>query len=83
MVPISLEKFVKMYCENNPDENPVRLTESLKQAVLDKKNGATCSNCGDSIWAIGSAIAYQSCFSCLTGQRDSSTDYEINEVCWP
>lgn len=81
MVPISIEKFVKMYCKNNPGENRTRVTENLKQAVRDKKNGATCSNCDDNIWAIGSAISYQSCFSCLTGEADSSKDYEIDEVC--
>ncbi|WP_237049359.1 hypothetical protein [Lentibacillus amyloliquefaciens] len=70
------------HCKNNPEENPNQLRKDLKQAVKDKKNGETCFNCGQEIWAIGSAVAYQSCFSCLTGEADSSEDYEINEVCW-
>ncbi|GEN83662.1 hypothetical protein SLU01_19740 [Sporosarcina luteola] len=82
MIPISIEAYVKKHCEGNPGENPQKLKENLKQAVKDKKNGATCSNCGQEIWAIGSAVAYQGCFSCLTGEVDSSEDYEIKEVCW-
>ncbi|WP_261134390.1 hypothetical protein [Bacillus sp. Marseille-Q3570] len=71
-----------MHCKNNPEEDPNRLKESLNEAVNDKKNGAACFNCGQEIWAIGSAVAYQACFSCLTGEADSSEDYEIEEVCW-
>lgn len=82
MVPISIEKFVNKHCKNNPEENPVQFRESLIQAVKDKKKGATCTNCGQEIWAIGSAVSYQGCFSCLTGEADSSEDYEIDEVCW-
>lgn len=72
MVPISLEKFVEKHYKNNPEENPAQLRKNLKRAVKDKKNGATCSNCGQEIWAIGSAISHHSCFSCLTGDTDSS-----------
>ena len=82
MVPISIEAYVNKHCENNPGENPNQLRENLKQAVKDKKNGAPCHNCGQEIWAIGSAVAYQGCFSCITGEADSSEDYEVNEVCW-
>ncbi|QQK77476.1 hypothetical protein HUG15_19080 [Salicibibacter cibarius] len=82
MVPISIEKFVKMHCETNPDEEPKQLRENLKEAVADKKAGATCFNCEQEIWAIGSAIVYNGCFTCLTGDADSSEDYEIDDVCW-
>lgn len=82
MVPISIETFVKKHCKNNPEENPAQLRKNLKQAVTDKKNGATCTYCGQIIWAIGSAVSHQGCFSCLTGEADSSEDYEIDDVCW-
>ena len=82
MVPISIQSYIKKHCENNPGENPNQLKERLKQAVKDKKSGATCHNCGQEIWAIGSAIVFQGCFTCLTGDADSSEDYEIDEVCW-
>lgn len=82
MIPISIEKYVKKHCKSNPEENPSQLRGKLEQAVKDKKNGEACFNCGKEIWAIGSAVAYQGCFSCLTGETDSTEDYEIKEVCW-
>lgn len=82
MVPISIEDFVNKHCETNPEENPNQVKEDLKEAVKDKKKGETCFNCGQEIWAIGSAVAYHGCFTCLTGEADSSEDYEIDEVCW-
>ena len=82
MIPISIEAYVNKHCKNNPGEEPNQLRENLKQAVKDKKNGVICINCDQEIWAIGSAVAYQGCFSCLTGEADSSEDYEIDEVCW-
>lgn len=82
MVPISIESYVNTHCKNNPDEEPKQFREDLEQAVKDKKDGATCMNYGQEIWAIGSVVAYQGCFSCLTGEADSSDDYEIDEVCW-
>ncbi len=82
MVPISLEDYVKKHCKRNPDENPAQFKKALKQAVKAKKDGATCANCGQEIWALGSAVAFQGCFSCITGEADSSVDYEIDEVCW-
>jgi hypothetical protein len=53
---------------------------SLREAVKAKKDGKKC-DCGNEIWAIGSAAVYHACFTCLTGEADSSEDYEINEVC--
>jgi len=82
MVPIKMEKFIKDYCKNNPEADPNQIRKSLKQAVQDKKNGEMCSTCGGEIWAIGSALVYNSCFTCLTGDTDSSKDYEIDKVCW-
>lgn len=51
------------------------------KAVQDKKNGATCFHCGKEIWAVGNAVVYHAWFSCLTGEEDSSEDYEIKGVC--
>lgn len=82
MVPISEENYVEIHCKNTPEENPLHLKKALKQAVKAKKDGATCPSCGQEIWALGSAVAFQGCFSCITGEADSSGDYEIDEVCW-
>jgi hypothetical protein len=82
MVPISIEKFVALYLKNNPKENKKNLIENLKASVSAKENGACCSQCGQPIWAIGTAIAgWHSCFTCLTGEADDSGDYEIDKVC--
>jgi hypothetical protein len=32
------------------------------------------------IWAIGSAVVGNACFTCITGEADPSSDYEIDEV---
>ena len=51
-----------------------RLKETLKR----KNEGACCQVCGQSIWAIGSAIGgFDGCFICITGESDDSDDYEI------
>ena len=59
MISISIEEFVNIYCKNNPGKESNQLREHLQQAVKDKKNGGTCINCGQEIWAIGSALANQ------------------------
>lgn len=56
------------------------MIERLKDAVQRKNSGETCNNCGEPIWAIGTAIAYQGCFACITGSAKSKDDYEIDEA---
>lgn len=82
MVPITIDEFVKKHGKNNKMKNTDQLRESLMQTVEDKKNGETCHSCGNEIWAIGSALVQQGCFVCITGDTDSSGDYEIEDVCW-
>ncbi len=62
MVSISIDSYVKKHCKNYPGEESNKLRERLKQAINDKKNGAICINCGQVIWAIGSAVAYRDVF---------------------
>ena len=81
MIPISIEEFAKLHIQSNKGEKLEDIISRLKEAVKDKKAGAKCPNCGEPIWAIGSAIVYYSCFTCLTGEADPSDDYEIDEVC--
>ncbi|QAS52315.1 hypothetical protein [Halobacillus litoralis] len=82
MIPISIISFVNKHCKSNPDEEPNKLKKRLKEAVNDKENGVICFKCDQEIWAIGSAVANQGCFSCITGEAGASEDYEIDEVCW-
>ena len=92
-VPIRMDEFIKLYRKSNPrgrpDEfisllrvHPSTSRSSLRQAtrsVADARQGARC-HCGALIWAIGSAVVGNACFTCITGEADPSSDYEIDEV---
>lgn len=78
MVPISIEKFADMVVKNNKDINRNGLIQDLKTALQNKKNGMKCIQCGNPIWAAGSAITGMNmCFTCTTLEADDSEDYEI------
>jgi len=78
MVPISIEKFARMTCENNEDLDYKDLIRSLEETLAAKENGAKCVICGSPIWAAGSALTgTDMCFTCATGEADDSQDYEI------
>ncbi len=80
--PISIDDFVKKHVKSNPGENADNLRAALNKSVERKRNGATCF-CGQPIWAIGNAITGGGqCFTCTTGESDSSDDYEIESVCF-
>lgn len=82
MIPISIDKFTESYIKNNPKEKRQDIINSLKAAVAAKQDGVCCSQCGQPIWAVGTAIAgWNICFTCLTGEADDSEDYEIDVVC--
>jgi hypothetical protein len=76
-LPISLERYIALHLKSNPGENGHRFRERLKAAVRAKQEGAVCE-CGNPIWAIGSAAAHYACFSCITGEAVPSSDYEID-----
>ena len=79
---ISIDGFVKQHVRSNPGENAADLHESFKEVVKAKRDGAICF-CGRPICAVGSAITGTDvCFTCTTGESDSSDGYEINEVCF-
>lgn len=82
MIPISIDKFIKDYIKINSGENELQVRKRLQDSVKRKKEGAVCTICGQPIWAIGSSIAFEGCFSCITGEADDSEDYEIDEVCF-
>ena len=80
--PITIDDFVKSYKKNNPSEENSNIRAALIETVQAKKDGAKCNQCGQPIWAIGSAvIGWNGCFTCVTGETDSSEDYEIDSVC--
>ena len=81
--PISIDEFVKNHLRNNPDENAADLRAALVETVKLKQDGCKCHMCGQPIWAAGSAIIGEDmCFTCITGESDSSNDHEIESVCF-
>lgn len=80
MIPISIEKFADMTARQNKDVNKEDLVKALKKSLAAKKNGAKCFQCGNPIWAAGSAVVGMNmCFTCLTLEADDSEDYEVEE----
>ena len=78
MVYISVVEFAEQVVKNNPDLNMEDLLGSLTAGLAAKNNGATCDVCGQPIWAAGSGITgTRLCFTCFTGEWDSSDNYEI------
>lgn len=78
MIPISINKFADLTAKNNPETNKAELVSALKDALDRKKTGVVCMCCGNTIWAAGSAVAGgDMCFSCITGEADSSEGYEV------
>jgi len=80
-VPISLEAYIELYLESNPGATRDEITTALKETLEDYKKGITCSNCGNPIWVIGSALAGNMCFTCITGEAFPEDEYEIDEAC--
>jgi len=78
-VAISIDKYIKMHLDSNPSENEKELRERLNSALTDYKNGVKCS-CGNDIWVIGSASVGNSCFTCITGESQPESDYEIDSA---
>jgi hypothetical protein len=82
MISISIDNFVASYLRSNPKDNKDEVINNLKSSVAAKKSGACCGQCGQPIWAIGTAIVgWQGCFTCITGEGNDSEDYEIDQVC--
>jgi hypothetical protein len=78
-IPISIDQYVKVYLKSNPTFNENELRKGLQSALTNYNNGITCS-CGAAIWVIGSAIAGNGCFTCITGESYPTDDYEIDSA---
>jgi hypothetical protein len=77
--PISIDKYIRIHLKDNPSENEKDLRMRLESALNDYKNGIKCS-CGQDIWVIGSASVGNSCFTCITGESQPDSDYEIDSA---
>ena len=76
-VAISIDKYIKKHLDNTPSEDEGDLRTRLDSALENYKNGVKCS-CGNDIWVIGSASVGNSCFTCITGESQPDSDYEID-----
>ncbi len=77
---ISISKYIELYLKSNPGTKRKKITEGLKKALKAYKKGIKC-RCGNPIWVIGSAVAGNACFTCITGEAHPDNDYEIAEAC--
>jgi len=80
--PISFDDYVVRHLKANKDENERDFRERLREAVNARKSGRLC-DCGNPIWAVGSAVAGFMCFPCMTGEANPSGDFEIDEALEP
>lgn len=74
--PISIDRYVEIHLNKNPNENEKVLRVRIEAALDDYKNGVKCQ-CGRDIWIVGSASAPFGCFSCISGRDYPTGDYEI------
>lgn len=77
--PISLESYVELHINANPDVSREEIRGGLMSALKDHKRGVRC-DCGNPIWVIGSAVAGIACFTCITGDSVPDDDYELDEA---
>lgn len=78
MIQVSMEEYADIVVNANNRLNKKQVMEWLKEARERKQNGELCIRCGKPIWAAGSAITGRyMCFSCITGERNDTDDYEI------
>ncbi len=78
LILISIDEFAKKHVKSNPGVKIEDIKSRLENALERKNDGACCYQCGNPIWAIGSAVVgYDACFTCITGEADDSEDYEV------
>ena len=77
--PISIKSYVELHVKSNPDDKPKEVLALLQRALRDYKKGVKCE-CGNSIWVIGSAFVGNACFTCITGEANPDSDFEIDEA---
>ena len=73
---ITIANYVKLHAKSNPGTDATELTRQLKLALESKLAGELCQ-CGQPIWALGSAYVGNMCFTCTTGEAVPDHDYEI------
>lgn len=77
--PISKEDYITLYLKSNRGATRKEIDDGIKEALQDYKCGVQC-DCGNSIWVVGSAVAGNGCFTCITGESFPDDDYEIDQA---
>ena len=77
--PIGMEDYIRRHLKSNPNTSRKEIESGLKSALADYKAGEKC-DCGNPIWVIGSAVAGNACFTCITGEAMPDSDFEIDEA---
>jgi hypothetical protein len=78
--PISMDDFIQKQVDAGGPMTREEMKAGLMAALGAFRSGVTCS-CGNPIWVIGSALAGNACFTCITGETPTAEDYEIDEAC--
>jgi hypothetical protein len=78
-IPISIAKYIPLHMKSNPGESRTALEAALQESLEAAERGECC-DCGEPIWALGSAIVGRGCFTCITGEGTPSDDYEITHI---
>lgn len=78
-IPIHPEEYLDRRLSADSSLKEADLRRRLYQALADHRRGVKCS-CGNDIWVLGSAEAGNQCFSCITGKKDPTTEYEIDKA---
>ncbi len=76
---ISIKKYIELQREKNPSIDEAEISKRLKKALDDYYNEKLCS-CGNDIWVVGSAMAGNGCYRCITGEKECNGDYEIESA---
>ena len=74
--PISIAEYVKLHVASNPGTNASELSKALREMLQAQAAGERCQ-CGEPIWAIGSAQVGFACFTCITGEAMPDNDFEV------
>ena len=77
--PISVSAYVDRHLQANPHDRREEVLANVQRALRAYHGGVRCL-CGNPIWVVGSAMAGNACFTCITGETDPSGDFEIDQV---
>ncbi|RYM31487.1 hypothetical protein ERX46_16405 [Brumimicrobium glaciale] len=77
--PISINEYIALHLINNPSHKEEDLRNNLETSLADYNKNVKCS-CGEDIWVIGSASLKNGCYTCLTGEKLPTDNYEIDSV---